>query len=58
MNKDSLRMGIDIYSHGAGVFIMYEFIHIVKENVLYVARLVSLWERCGVEPGRDEGAAV
>ena len=51
-------MGIDIYSHGAGVFIMYEFIHIVKENVLYVARLVSLWQRCGVEPGRDEGAAV
>jgi hypothetical protein len=37
---------------------MYEFIHIVKENVPYVVLLVSLWRRCGVEPGRDEGAAV
>ena len=27
-------MGIDISLSGAGLFIMYEFIHIVKENVL------------------------
>ncbi|HEY6304305.1 MAG TPA: hypothetical protein VIX14_14710 [Terriglobales bacterium] len=58
MNKDSGRMGIDISLSGAGVFIMYEFIHIVKEKCSYVAHLVSLWRRCGVEPGRDEGAAV
>ena len=37
---------------------MYEFIHIVKENVLTGRIFVSLWRRCGVEPGRDEGAAV
>jgi hypothetical protein len=51
-------MGIDISLSGAGLFIMYEFIHIVKEKCSYVAHLVSLWRRCGEEPGRDEGAAV
>ena len=51
-------MGIDISLSGAGFFIMYEFIHIVKENVLTWRIFVSLWRRCGVKPGRDEGAAV
>ena len=51
-------MGIDILSAALAFFIMDEFIHIVKENVLTWRIFVSLWRRCGVEPGRDEGAAV
>ena len=47
-----------LLSAALAFFIMDEFIHIVKENVLNVVNLVSLWRRCGVEPGRDEGAAV
>ena len=54
-------MGIDIYSQQRWRFYhvrVYSFIHIVKENVLTWRIFVSLWRRCGVKPGRDEGAAV
>lgn len=54
-------MGIDIYSHGAGVFYhlrVYSHRQGKCSYIAYMANLVSLWLRCGVEPGRDEEAAV
>jgi hypothetical protein len=52
------RWGSIFTLSGAGVFYHGRVYSHRQGKCSYVVNLVSLWRRCGVEPGRDEGAAV